>query len=521
MLKYIDMKRGTEKMYALTSRGMKYIDEFTIRSGISSSILMENAARGVVNEITAKFPRKDTRILVLVGSGNNGGDGICVSRWLMHMGYSVSIYFLGDAGRTSEEFIRQLQILRNRNNQIKLFGTDSRADDLKALNAKYDIIIDGIFGIGLNKRIGNNLAKFINYINQKEAYKISIDIPSGLNATTGRIMGAAFIADMTVSFSCYKIGMLIGEGRRVSGEVKIHDIGACNDAYTNILDKIFVCDDDFLRNNIDKALLPRDEKSHKGTFGTVGIAVGTGSMLGASMLAAKAAYRAGTGLVKIFCPRQYTGFFNVSIPEAVVVPYVGDDIIGEFREFAGECDSLLIGPGLKEDNTGRDIVLEALKLNNRIVFDAGALNIISRNLGAFKRRKCQAVITPHIGELARLVSEETDLVEKNKILFTYKFSDKYKVSMVSKSDVSLVALNKSKNIELYLNTIGNSGLATAGSGDVLAGIIASLIAQGNSMEISLLYGVMVHGMAAKKIAPDEVSRRKMMAGDIADNIFTL
>ncbi len=268
------------------------------------------------------------------------------------------------------------------------------------------------------------------------------------------------------------------------------------------------------------ALLPRKEQSHKGTFGTVGIVVGNDSMMGAGMLAARAAYRTGCGLVRIFCPSKYTGFFNVSIPEAVVVPYKNDDVLGALNEFLALVDVVLIGPGLREDQTGRLMVKEVLAGTTPAVLDAGALNLIARNLKSFRKRKCKCVITPHLGEMARLCGEEISIVDKNRIGFTRKFSEKFNVSMVVKSDVSLVSLIGTNGVQkLYLNTLGNSGLATAGSGDVLAGVIASLAAQGNTLNNSLLYGVMLHGLAAEKFAPDEDSRRRMMAGDIIDHLF--
>jgi NAD(P)H-hydrate epimerase len=276
----------------------------------------------------------------------------------------------------------------------------------------------------------------------------------------------------------------------------------------------------FLDGTIGKALGPRAENGHKGTFGTVGLVISSNGMLGAGMLAAKAAYRAGCGLVKIFCPSKYTGFFNVSIPEAVAVPYKPDDVLGAFEGFRDGVDVILIGPGLKEDSVGRLLVKQILAGKKPAVFDAGALNLIAKNLKSLRKRKCPCVITPHLGEMARLCGEDVNVVARNRIAYTKKFSEKFEVSMVVKSDVSLIALNdRSKGRNLYINTVGNSGLATAGSGDVLAGVIASLIAQGNPLDTALMYGVMIHGKAAEKYALDGDARRKMMAGDIIDNLF--
>lgn len=505
-------------MYALTAKAMSYMDEYTIDKGISGAVLMENAAGGLVDEIIARYPDKDTEILVVVGHGNNGADGLCAARWLLHLGYIVNVYLVGDRSKVSRAFTDQLRVLTSMSKSFRMYGLGSR-DDMKVLQQRYDVIVDGIFGIGLNRRFGANFAKFIEYLNTKSGFKIAIDIPSGLNATTGGIMDAVFKADLTVTFGNYKTGMFFGAGRAVTGEVKLIDIGIIKSGYALIEDKLYICDRDFLEDTRHLALIPREERSHKGTFGSVGIVVGPNAMMGASMLAAKAAYRCGCGLVKVFCPNKYVGYFNVAIPETVVVPYKNDDISGAMTEFAKSVDVVLVGPGLKEDSTGRILVKQLLAMDIKMVIDAGALNIISKNLKPFRKRRAECVITPHVGEMARLCDEDIKVVDKNKIGFIRKFSERYSVSMVVKSDVSLISLLSGSDQRLFLNILGNSGLATAGSGDVLAGTIASLIAQGNSPNNSLLYGVMIHGNAADKLDTGEDSRRKMMASDIVDKLF--
>lgn len=507
-------------MYALTAKGMRYMDEYAMSKGIPSAVLMEHAGKGLVDAVVDKFPGGDASVLVLCGPGNNGGDAVVAARWLLHLGYEVVLYFVGDSAKCSKEFSRQLTILTNMFPQVTVAGLYDTSSDMAVLRADYDVIIDGIFGIGLNRRFGQNFVKFIEYINNKDAYKIACDIPSGLNATTGQIMDAAIIADMTVTFGSYKTGMLFDDGPVICGEVRVVDIGEPAGGYQMIDDKLFICDNKFLDDTVEMALKERPEQSHKGTFGTVGIIVGPNGMMGAAMLAAKAAYRAGCGKVSIFCPNKYIGFFNVSCPEAVVVPYKNDNVIGALADFMLDIDAILVGPGLREDATGRLIVKEILAGSTPAVLDAGALNLISKNLKLLRKRKCPCVITPHIGEMARLCGEDIQLIEKNRIGFTRKFSEKYNVSMVCKSDASIISLiNGGGRQKMFVNVCGNSGLATAGSGDVLAGTITSLMAQGNSLNNSLLYGVMIHGRAAERFAPDADSKRKMMAGDIVDNLF--
>ena len=506
-------------MYALTAKGMKYMDRYASQAGLPGVVLMENAARGVADEVAARIPDRSAKILVLAGHGNNGGDTVAAARWLAQMGYTgISVYFAGRIDKAGDELKRQMSILVNAHRDVRISGL--RGIERNILNARYDCIIDGMYGIGLNKVLSDDDVRFVKYINSKSGYKVAVDIPSGLNATSGLIMGEAVRADLTVTFGSYKTGMFFGAGRECCGEVKVVDIGLMNDAYVNVTDKLEVLDGKFYDNTVSKALVPRAETGHKGTFGTVGLVISTNGMLGAGMLAAKAAYRAGCGLVKIFCPSKYTGFFNVSIPEAVAVPYKSDDVLGAFEGFKDGVDVMLIGPGLREDSVGRLLVKQILAGNKPAVFDAGALNLIAKNLKSLRKRKCPCVITPHLGEMARLCGEDINIVARSRIGYTRKFSEKFDLSMVVKSDVSLIALrDQGSGQKLYINTAGNSGLATAGSGDVLAGVIASLIAQGNTLDTSLVYGVMVHGRAAEKYAQDGDSRRKMMAGDIIDNLF--
>ena len=506
-------------MYALTAKGMKYMDEYAIKAGLPGVVLMENAARGVACEVAERIPDRSAKILVLAGHGNNGGDAVAAARWLAQMGYrAVDVYFTGDMEKAGGELRRQMSVLVNSHRDVRISGL--RGIERNVLNARYECIIDGMYGIGLNKVLSDDDIRLVKYINSKSGFKVAVDIPSGLNASSGLIMGEAIRADLTVTFGNYKTGMFFGAGRECCGEVKVVDIGLMPDAYDNVTDKLEVLDSAFLADSIDSALIPRPESGHKGTFGTVGLVISSNGMLGAGMLAARAAYRAGCGLVKIFCPSKYTGFFNVSIPEAVAVPYKADDVLGAFEGFRDGVDVLLIGPGLREDSLGRLLVKQILAGNKPAVFDAGALNLISRNLKSLRKRKCPCVITPHLGEMARLCGEDVNIVARSRIGYTRKFSEKFDVSMVVKSDVSLIALrDQGRGQKLYINTVGNSGLATAASGDVLAGVIASLIAQGNPLDTSLMYGVMIHGKAAEKFAQDGDSRRKMMAGDIIDNLF--
>lgn len=506
-------------MYALNANSVRYMEEYTMSAGIPGNVLMELAGKSVAEEITGRFPDSDTSILVLCGSGKNGADGLVCTRWLLNKGNSnIRILFLGTRGKICPEFLEQTRILQNANPNIKIEELISA--DSAIVENDYEVIVDSIYGIGINRNLKDEDRRLIEYINGKSSYRIAVDIPSGLDASSGRPMGAAIRSNLTVTFGTYKSGMFLGRGRDFCGEIKLIDIGLLEKGFKNITDKMTVCDMDFYESTVSDALLKRDESGHKGSFGTVGIVVSSEGMLGATILAARSAYRSGCGLVKVFCPRECVQTLNSSVAEAVAVPYDSKNPGDEASEFINSVDAVLIGPGLSEDRRGDILVDKVLAGRTPAVLDAGALNLLSAHPDRIKRRHCQCVITPHIGEMAKLCGSDKNTISENIVKYTNKFSQEYMLSLVVKSNVSIISIIKKKGgNDLFLNITGNSGLATAGSGDVLAGAIASLTAQGNSLDTSLLYGVMTHGIAANKAALTENMRRRMVAGDIVDNLF--
>jgi len=227
-------------MYAITANAMRYMEEYTMSKGISGNVLMEIAGRSIAEEIIQRFPNPNTEILILCGSGKNGADGLVCARWLLNNNYSnTGIVFVGERGKISKEFLEQAFILAKTVPGTDIYEIDNIGD---GLYKKFDIIIDAIYGIGLNRPLSNRDIDFINYINSKSTYRISVDVPSGLEASKGRVMGTAVKADLTVTFGSYKTGMFLGEGRKYSGEIKLVDIGLTNTGFKNIPDKMMVCD---------------------------------------------------------------------------------------------------------------------------------------------------------------------------------------------------------------------------------------------------------------------------------------
>lgn len=505
-------------MYLLTAYGMRQCEKHMMAKGISAETMMERAAMGLRKEIRKRFTDRGTRLLFLAGGGNNGGDAIAAARFLLEDGYAVTILVTGSRGKFSEEFRKQYKKLRSEFPRHKLhFLDDASSKEIPERN--YDVIVDAMFGTGLSRPIREKQADLLRTVNQKKAYRIAVDVPSGLDASTGRILGEAFHADLTVTFGSPKVGCYLGEGRTVSGEVVCVSLGFDAEVYRKAEDRILLADLDFFRATKAKSLPPRPAVSHKGTFGKVGIIISPQAMLGASMLAAKAAYRSGCGLVRVFCPKEYVGYFNVAVPEAVVVPY-GEERAGSLLlKFLRTVDAVCIGPGLSEDRMGLIFLRNVLESNTPAVLDAGALHLLAEHLNLLKHRSCPCVLTPHLKEMAALCHTDVRTMSEDRLQLVSQFAKEYHVSLVCKSDTSLIALPRERDVKLTLSTLGNSGLATAGAGDVLTGIITSLMAQGANLTNALLYGVLLHGRAGEVGAPDEDAQRRMMASDIIDNLF--
>jgi NAD(P)H-hydrate epimerase len=511
-------------MLAIKSDEMQMIDQYMIEKiGLSSLVLMENASKTVVDEIINRFPLNSCSgksIVVLCGTGNNGGDGLCVSRWLRNKGYTVSTIIVGNVDKLSGDVKKQYELLlqldKLRNEEMVFSYLDC---DMENLLKQSDIIIDGLIGTGCHRTLSEELLKVVEIVNQCKSYILSIDIPTGINADNGKIMGDAVRANSTITFCLPKLGLLLNPGSECVGELVVTDIGIFEEALETLENPVQVLDFTTLLENKNLGRFKRKQYSHKGTFGTVGIIAGDKNMLGATVLAAKAAYRTGAGLVKIFIEEDYSSFVISSIPECVVVSYDNansrESFDHEIENFVFGCDAIVIGPGLSRSLKARHMVQKVLELDTKVVLDADALNIISEHLEWFEERVAQTIITPHIGEMARLTGYSGAAISENTLQFAEAFSDKYKVCTVLKSARTIIV---SKELKRFINLAGNSGLATAGSGDVLSGVIAGLLAQGYNQEESAVFGVLLHSVAGDMYVKDN-DEHSLIASDIIENLW--
>lgn len=488
---------------------MKLCDEYTIcEFGVSSRTLMERAADAVVHEIMLAG-LDITKTLVICGSGNNGGDGFAVSRFLAQaarengIDSDITLLFVGKGDSMTEE-------CRYQREQTARAGIKEIKD---IPNEKPALVIDALLGIGIDRTVTGRYREIIDWMNGLDTYVVSVDIPSGVNADTGEIMGAAVKADMTVTIATLKRGLLLYDGAEYCGKLIKADIGIGLEAVKDI-PKVFTS-----QSSLPFPLPARSPFSNKGDYGKVLIVGGAKNMAGAAYLSALAAYRTGAGLVRIFSREENRTILQTLLPEAVLITYAEDsDMCEKLAAAVSDSSAIVIGPGLsqsKEAVKQLEIVLE--KAECPLVIDADALNILSSECGKelWGRIKTPWVITPHMGEMSRLTGRSIFELKRDIIESSRCFAAERGVICCLKDAHS--ALSDGRDV--YLNTSGNSGMSKGGSGDVLTGLIAALLAQKMTPFEAACTGAYLHGRAGT-LAAESLSEYSLLARDIAEHITT-
>ncbi|MBP3476420.1 MAG: NAD(P)H-hydrate dehydratase [Lachnospiraceae bacterium] len=517
------------KQYLVMASEMKRYDTNTIEQiGILSLVLMERAALVTVEELQRIYGERRARVLVVAGCGNNGGDGFAIGRLLMLQGYCVEFVLIGERARCSRETAAQIEILSKYGMSVK--------DAIDG--AEYDIVIDALFGIGLSREVTGLYAETIERINRMESFVCSVDIPSGVCADDGSILGCAVRADMTVTYGFYKLGQMLYDGAVYCGRVICREMG--------INDKSFLGDVPgwyTLREETGETLLPgRDACGNKGTFGKVLVIAGSSQVCGAAVLAAESAFRMGAGMIKTVTAEENRNILLQAVPESMILTYddpgngtengIGketDDEIQRDAEFEAAlseafdwADVILIGPGIGVGRQAEMLLGKCLTESKLpMVIDADGLNLIAEKpyLQELLERAGTGgrtiVLTPHLGEFARLYGCTVRQVKDHMLQYPMELAKRMQAVVVCKDARTVVTAPGAK--AHYLNTTGNDGMATAGSGDVLAGMIAGLLAQNMSGMEAAVCGVYLHG-AAGDLAAQKKTRRSMMATDIIEQI---
>ena len=482
-------------MKVVSGTELKRIEEYAINIiKLPSLTLMERAALSVFEYITNQF-EAEKRVLVVAGVGNNGADGLAIARMLHIAGRNVSVYIVGNLEKATAEFKCQYEIYNNVKGEM--LYTEPEYD-------KYDIVVDSIFGIGLKREVLGNFRSVIEKINEnfKDKIIISVDMPSGVDADTGKVMG------ITITFSCLKIGLLLQPGNTCVGKVIVKDIGIPQSAYEGN------CSVYTIEGKKELHIPVRDANGNKGTFGKVLIIAGSYNMSGAAYLCGKAAYRMGSGLVRIITCEENREILQKMLPEAVLVTYKEYEEI-DLSEHITWADDIVIGPGIGKENQAYNILKSVMESKKKTVIDADGLNIISEHMELKNMFHDNIIITPHIGEMARLVEKSISEVKENILDVATEFAVKHNIVVVLKDSRTIVA-DGATGIR-YINCSGNDGMGTAGSGDVLAGILGSLYGVSNNAFNSAVNAVYLHGVAGD-IAAKKLGKAGVMASDIANMV---
>lgn len=500
--------------YVLTSAQMKQCDERTTAEyGIPSLVLMERAALETARVIISRYGT-DISVGIAAGSGNNGGDGIAIARILHESGIAVQVHLIGDEEKCTEQTAIQLAAARKLEIPVH-YGMD---------NYLYDVIVDALFGIGLSRDITGKYKEVIEGMNESHVVVVSADMPSGIHSDTGNVLGCAVEADITVTYGFRKLGQLLYPGTEYTGELLCVPIGIPLEALENKKNSIVTFSKKDLR------LPARKHSGNKGSFGKVLMIAGSKSMGGACHLAATSAFRIGAGMVRIYTAADNRESLLRRLPEAIIDTYVdnakpslAEAELERLRQGMDWADVIAIGPGLSVSDKAAAILGEVLAYNmdKPLVIDADALNLLSLHpqlLAALEHGKNpvrrEVLLTPHVGEFARLLRCPVPEITKELLGYCRSFAHKYDVTLVCKDARTFVAR---KMRMTYINTSGNDGMATAGSGDVLTGIISGLLAQRMDSYEAAVMGVFAHGLAGD-IAKERSSAYYIMSQDIISSL---
>lgn len=522
-------------MHLVTAEQMRRLDSYTIDTiGIPAAVLMENAGReaalqaldmnremkGIGKKGRSGYKTASARWLILAGKGNNGGDGLVAARHLREAGVEAEVVYAEAPGELTGDALLQKQIAENLGIRLMTY-TPGGLDWLA-----YDAVMDTLFGTGTQGAPREPYASLIREANGSGLPILAVDLPSGLDADTGAAHDPCIRAVRTVTLAFMKQGLATGPGAEYAGEVRVVPIGIPLALAEQFGVNAYLLVEALFRERfgIDPAL-PRNTDTHKGTYGHVLIAAGSRPMSGAGLMSSKAALRAGCGLVTWALPDRLTDLLAGRMPEAMLagMPDNGSglwtaDSADRLLELAGSKDALVIGPGLgrfPQDGGWLRAVWEGAGVP--LVVDADALNMIADagDFASWKRREQPVIITPHPGEMARLAGVAIGDVQRDRIGTARRYSLQHGVTVVLKGAGTVVA---APDGVVYVNTTGNPGMATGGAGDVLAGVLGSLLAQGLDAAAAAALGVYLHGAAGDRAAAKRQTPASLIAGDIIEEL---
>lgn len=459
------------------------------RQGIAAQQLMSDAAKAVFEQIGLHWPDQ-RRLTVFCGAGNNAGDGYVVAKLALQAGFEVKVYAFAAVESLKAEALEACQDFLQTSGarlEVAADGFDIRG-----------VVVDALFGIGLSRPVSGEYIRAIEAINASGCPVVAVDIPSGLHADTGHVLGVAIKAHLTVTFIGFKCGLLTGEAADYCGEIVCASLG---------IDSIGLSQIEPTVRRLSKMPLPRrDRCGHKGRYGHVLLIGGNFGFSGAIRLAAETALRSGAGLVSVASRAEHHAFINIGRSELMCHATETFEAVSLLLE---KASCIVIGPGLGQDEWAKTMLAAVLATDKPCVVDADALNLLAKQA----QYRQHWILTPHPGEAARLLNCSTEQVGKNRFAALTELRRQYGGCCLLKGAGTLIACGD----EVYVSTTGNPGMASGGMGDVLAGAIGGLLAQGLSMEQATQLAVYVHGEAGDSLAK-QYGERGLLAGDMPERI---
>ncbi|MDX9746499.1 MAG: NAD(P)H-hydrate dehydratase [Syntrophales bacterium] len=489
---------------------MRSMDRYAIeRFKIPEELLMENAGLASASVLNREIGIRGKKFVVLCGGGNNGGDGFVVARKILSDGGRTKVFISGDpdkyrgAAKTNHEIMSRLPIDVVRISSVE----DVRRDILHC-----DGVVDGLLGTGLDRVVGGLYADVIGLVNESGKPVLSLDIPSGVNGDTGEIMGVAVRADYTVTFGLPKVGNLLYPGHEMGGKLFVCHISFPPELYDR--DDLLIQINDFI------ALPARNPDGHKGSMGEALVVAGAASYFGAPYFSALAFLKAGGGYCRLAVPVGMAPFIAQKGSEIVLIPQketpegtISRQNLRSLLDLSARMDCVVIGPGLSLNDETQHLVRDLVtKIERPLLIDGDGITAVAGHLDLIRKRRGETILTPHLGEMSRITGKEVDAIRWNRIDILQETAKDLGAHIVLKGAHSLIGRPDGR---VYINLSGNSGMATAGSGDVLAGVIAAMGGLGLGVEEAVRKGVFLHGLAGDLAAAD-LGEDGITAQDILD-----
>ncbi len=477
--------------------------------GITQDLLMENAGQAVYFVILKEFGIKNKKFAVFCGGGNNGGDGLVVARKIHSNGGEVKVFLSDDKARFEGIAKRNFDIVSKMPIEISKV---SSIESIKCDVLNSDAIVDAIFGTGLTREVSGTYKDVIQLINESKKTVFSVDIPSGINGDTGEVMGTAVKADYTITFGLPKIGNMLYPGYNYCGKLHVSHISFPPSIYNADSIKVEI--------NSPVELPKRNKDAHKGDFGEGLFIAGASSYLGAPYFSALSFLKAGGGYSRLATPKSISSFLANKGSEIVFIPQketpsgsIGLENKDELLKLSEKVDMVVMGPGISLNKETQELVRElALEIQKPLLIDGDGITAIAKDIGIIKERKSETILTPHLGEMSRMTKLEISELNKNKIGVLQRTAKELNAMIVLKGAHSLIGY---PDETVYINTSGNPGMATAGSGDVLTGAIAAMLGLGLPLKDAVRMGVFLHGFSGDLAAKDK-GEDGITAQDILD-----